>query len=32
MAAIIAAHAACQLQPDALQLAKLTAKQIKQAN
>ena len=32
MAAIIAAHAAGQLKPDALQLAKLTAKQTKQAN
>ena len=32
MAGIIAAHAAGQLQPDALQLAKMTAKQTKQAN
>ncbi len=32
MAGIIAAHASGQLQPDALQLAKLTAKQTKQAN
>ena len=32
MAGIIAAHASGQLQPDALQLAKMTAKQTKEAN